>query len=167
MIEPRFSLHIFYPFKLLINIIKSRFYFGRRVNILGNFRVSGCRSLLYLGRNVTINEGVSFTVRNSISIGDNVILSEYVSLYDCGLDANMIIASIHPEYVSRPIVLGNNVWVGAHSIILPGVTIGSNSVIGAGSVVTRDIPSRSVACGNPAKVLYKSDVNPINRPTPP
>ena len=56
------------------------------------------------------------------------------------------------EY-ARPIVVGNDVWIGGGAILLPGVTVGSNVVIGAGSVVTRDIPSGVVACGNPCRVV--------------
>lgn len=55
--------------------------------------------------------------------------------------------------VSRPIVLGNNVWIGAGAIVLPGVTVGDNSIIGAGAVVTRDVPANAVAVGNPARVV--------------
>ena len=59
-------------------------------------------------------------------------------------------------YVSgKPIVLENNVWIGGSCTILPGVTIGENAVIGAGAVVTKDIPANTVAAGNPAKVLRK------------
>lgn len=54
-----------------------------------------------------------------------------------------------------PIMIGRNVFVGAHSIILKGVTIGDGSVVGAGSVVTKDVPSGSLACGNPATVLKR------------
>ena len=66
---------------------------------------------------------------------------------------------IHPGLRSRqaqynmPVHIGNNVWIGANSVILPGVTIGDNSVIGAGSVVTKDIPANVVAVGNPCKVM--------------
>jgi galactoside O-acetyltransferase len=52
-----------------------------------------------------------------------------------------------------PVTIGDNVWIGANSVVLPGITIGENSVIGAGSVVTKDIPANVVAVGNPCKVL--------------
>jgi maltose O-acetyltransferase len=54
---------------------------------------------------------------------------------------------------AKPIVIGNNVWLGGGAIVLAGVTIGENSVIGAGAVVTRDIPPNVVAAGNPARVI--------------
>ena len=56
------------------------------------------------------------------------------------------------EY-AKPIEVGNNVWIGGNVVVLPGVTIGDNVVIGAGSIVTKDIPSNSVAVGNPCKVI--------------
>ena len=56
------------------------------------------------------------------------------------------------EY-ARPIKVGNNVWIGGNVVVLPGVTIGDNVVIGAGSIVNKDIPSKSVAVGNPCKVI--------------
>ena len=56
-------------------------------------------------------------------------------------------------HYSLPIRIGNNVWIGAHSVVLPGVTIGDNVVIGAGSIVTRDIPANTVAVGNPFRVM--------------
>lgn len=56
---------------------------------------------------------------------------------------------------SKPIVIGNNVWLGGGAVVLPGVTIGDNSVIGAGSVVTKDIPANVVAVGNPGRVVRK------------
>ena len=56
-------------------------------------------------------------------------------------------------HYSLPIHIGNKVWIGANSVVLPGVTIGENSVIGAGSIVTRDIPANVIAAGNPCRVI--------------
>lgn len=58
---------------------------------------------------------------------------------------------------ARPIIVGNNVWIGANVTVVPGVTIGDNCVIGAGSVVTKDIPDNTVAVGNPCKVIKSID----------
>ena len=72
---------------------------------------------------------------------------------------------IEPELRKRvgqfnmPVTIGNNVWIGAGSVILPGVTIGENTVIGAGSVVTKDIPANVVAVGNPCRVMREIGVH--------
>ncbi len=88
-----------------------------------------------------------------ITIGDNVTLAPRVHIL--AHDASTKLAT---GYTRIGLVnIGNNVFVGAESIILPGVTIGNNVVIGAGSVVTRDIPDNSVVAGNPAKVLGNYD----------
>ena len=87
-----------------------------------------------------------------VHIGNNVMVAPNVTLSVTG-------HPVDPEYrrggtqFSLPIVIGDDVWIGANSVILPGVTIGDNSVIGAGSVVTQDIPANSVAYGVPCRVI--------------
>jgi len=99
------------------------------------------------------NPGIYIQANNKIIIGSNV-----------GFGAGTkIISSIHSHdnhsnhETSQPIIIGNNVFVGANSIILPSVKIGNNVVIGAGSVVVKDIPSNSIAVGNPCKVIKQKD----------
>ena len=87
-----------------------------------------------------------------VTIGDNVMFGPNVGLYTVNHPLNAVRRNTGLEY-AKPVTIGNNVWVGGHSVILPGVTIGENSVIGAGSVVTKDIPANVVAVGNPCKVL--------------
>ncbi len=77
---------------------------------------------------------------------------------------NMIITATHDpkdyqRIIAEPVMIGKNVWITSRCIILPGVTIGDNCVIGAGSVVTKDIPANSLAAGNPAKVIKKIKEN--------
>ena len=87
-----------------------------------------------------------------IYIGDYVMIGPNVTIATAG-------HPIDPDLRQRvaqfniPVRIGNNVWIGANSVILPGVTIGDNSVIGAGSIVTKDIPANVVAVGNPCRVL--------------
>jgi acetyltransferase-like isoleucine patch superfamily enzyme len=88
---------------------------------------------------------------NGIVLGVNVVIGPNVSI----VSANHDPADYDRHVAARPIRIGDNVWIGAHSVILPGVEIGSNVIIGAGSVVNEDIPSDSVAVGNPCRVVSK------------
>ena len=90
-----------------------------------------------------------------IEIGDNVLIAPNVGIYTAGhaLDPALRVQA-HAEY-AIPVKIGNNVWIGADVTICPGVTIGDNSVIGAGAVVTKSIPGNSLAYGNPAHVARK------------
>jgi acetyltransferase-like isoleucine patch superfamily enzyme len=103
-----------------------------------------------LGKGVFINSGCRFQDQGGISIGD-----------DCLIGHNAVIATlqhdIHPsrrgDLIPSPVVIGRNVWLGANVTVLPGVTIGDDAVIGAGSIVTKDIPARTIAVGSPARVV--------------
>ncbi|WP_436937677.1 sugar O-acetyltransferase [Staphylococcus xylosus] len=105
-----------------------------------------------LGQRVFINHDCYFMDCNKIVIGDNVFIGPNCGLY----------TAIHPlDYQSRnegiekalPINIGNNVWIGANVVVLPGVTIGEGAVIRAGSVVAKDIPANALALGTPAKTV--------------
>ena len=89
-----------------------------------------------------------------IEIGDNVTLATGVKLL--AHDASTSLIDKVGTKIGR-ITIGNNVFIGAYSIVLPGVTIGDNVVVGAGSVVTKDIPSNSVVAGNPAAFICSFD----------
>ncbi len=111
-------------------------------------------SRIRLGDNVTVNRGCRFFASHAIKgaeirIGNEVAIAPEVCFFAAGHDYERLDL---PD-IAKPIVVGDNVWIGARSIILPGVTIGEGAVIGAGSVVSRDIPAWTVAVGNPAKVL--------------
>lgn len=107
---------------------------------------------VYANFNLTMVDDCDIFVGNNVLFGPNVTVSAGTH-------------PIHPELRSKqaqyniPIHIGNNVWIGANSVILPGVNIGDNSVIGAGSVVTGDIPSNVVAVGNPCRVLREINEN--------
>ncbi len=91
---------------------------------------------------------------NKVNIGNNVFFAPRVGLYTAGHPIDKDVRNTQLEY-GKPIKIGDDVWIGANSIVLPGVTIGNNVVIGAGSVVNKDIPDNVVACGNPCKVIRK------------
>lgn len=104
------------------------------------------------GDNFYANTGCVMLDVAKITIGNNVMFGPSVSVYTAG-------HPIHPDSRNSmyeygiPVTIGNNVWVGGSCVILPGVKIGDNAVIGAGSVVTRDIPANAVAAGNPCRAI--------------
>lgn len=83
----------------------------------------------------------------TISIGDNVLIGPNTSLYTVNHSLNPL-ERLKGLCVNQPIAIGNNVWIGGDVVIMSGVSIGNNSVIGAGSVITRSIPSNVLAAGN-------------------
>lgn len=111
---------------------------------------------LIVGKNFTRMSGVILDPSHCwhISIGDNVVLAPRVHIL--AHDASTKVFLNYTRVADTRI--GNNVFVGAGSIILPGVTIGNNVVIGAGSIVSTDIPDNTVAVGNPARVVKSLDV---------
>ena len=105
-----------------------------------------------LGRNVFINYHCVFLDCARIDVGDDVQIGPAVQLYTAQHSIDPAGRRTGLESAS-PIHIGKNVWIGGGAIILPGVTIGDNSVIGAGSVVIRDVPPAKVVVGNPARVI--------------
>lgn len=109
-----------------------------------------------LGKNVYANFNLTLVDDTYIHIGDSVMIGPNVTLATAGhpIDPEL---RLKVAQFNMPIQIGNNVWIGAHAVVLPGVTIGENSVIGAGSIVTKDIPANVVAVGNPCRVLRSID----------
>ncbi|HCA09077.1 acyltransferase [Chryseobacterium sp.] len=99
------------------------------------------------------NPNIYIQANNGIIIGHNVGFGAGTSIISANHNHND--HSLHDE--CGPIVIGNNVFVGTNSVILPGVQIGDNVVIGAGSIVAKDIPSNSIAVGNPCKVIKQKE----------
>ena len=105
-----------------------------------------------VGENFFANHGCVFLDGGKITFGDNVFIAPLCGFYTAGHPVDAERRNIHLEY-SHPIKVGDNVWIGGGTQVMPGVTIGSNVVIGAGSVVTKDIPDNVVAVGNPCHVV--------------
>ncbi len=107
---------------------------------------------LHIGNGTFINRNTTLVAEERLEIGRNCMISWNVSILDSDMH------KIGSRKMTAPVVLGDRVWVGCGSIILKGVHIGEKSIIAAGSVVTKDIPSCSIAAGNPARVI--GEVNP-------
>lgn len=162
--------------KLLYNSIAKKMPLSDSRMNFGSKRLRAfCGKLIleHCGSNVNIEKGAQFS--SAVSLGDNsgigvnALISSYVTI---GNDVMMgpecmIFTSNHgmdrldiPMWKQKhadpkPVVIGNDVWIGARVIILPGVHIGDGSVIGAGSVVTKDVEAYSIVAGNPAKLIRK------------
>ena len=105
-----------------------------------------------IGRNFYANVNLVILDGAKVTIGDNVFIAPNVGIYTAGHPIDKVQRNQGLEY-AYPISIGNNVWIGAGVSIMPGVTIGDDTVIGAGSVVTKSIPSKVVAVGNPCRVI--------------
>ncbi|CAI3293272.1 acyltransferase [Enterococcus cecorum] len=104
-----------------------------------------------IGRNTSLNTNNIVTCREKIIIGDDVQLAPNVQIYDHDHDYRAQGGVKAMKYVSTPIIIGNNVWIGANTIILRGTNIGDNVVVGAGSVVKGSIPSNTLFIQNKGK----------------
>lgn len=126
---------------------------GKNVWIEPDFRCEFGKNII-LGDDVYINFGCVMLDCGLITIGNNVLIGPNVGLFSGNhtIDAEERAAG---GLIPKPITIGNKVWLCGNVSIVPGVTIGDDTVIGAGSVVTRDIPAGVVAAGNPCKVVRK------------
>ena len=104
------------------------------------------------GDNFYMNVGCVILDGARVTFGDNVFVAPHCGFYTAGHPLDHERRNAGLEY-ALPITIGNNVWIGAQVCVLPGVTIGDDSVIGAGSVVTKDIPAGVLAAGNPCRVI--------------
>lgn len=137
---------------------KYRVFCGRLIlNVHGiNFNIEkGARfaSSVQIGDNSSI--GKKAILAGKVIIGDNVMMAPECMIYtkNHSIERTDIPMNLQGETLEKPVVIGNDVWIGARVIILPGVNIGEGSVLGAGCVVTRDVPPYTVVGGVPAKVI--------------
>ena len=108
---------------------------------------------LSAGRNLYLGVGSVVVARESITIGENVLIAEQVTIRDQDHAMTPTEGQGRVGFTSSPVVIGDNVWLGAKVTVIQGVTIGSNVVVGANSVVTHDLPDNCVAVGAPARVV--------------
>lgn len=109
---------------------------------------------VHLGKKVYANFNLTLVDDCEIYVGDNVMFGPNVTVATANHPIAPELRDLTYQY-NIPVHIGNHVWIGAGAVILPGVKIGDNSVIGAGSIVTKDIPENSVAVGNPCRVIRK------------
>jgi maltose O-acetyltransferase len=151
----------------------------RCLNEVDNARIRNIkRRLKFCGEEVIIYPSCQIIVPEEMEIGDNSSIAPFTTIYatfgviigrNCLISSNCGISSYnhiqnstdrggnsHEDYkFSKPVKIGNNVWVGMNVCILPGVEIGDNAIVGAGSVVTKNIPPDEIWIGNPARFVKK------------
>ena len=114
-----------------------------------------CGRNIHIEKNVFINSGCKFQDQGGVYIGENSLIGHNVILATLNHEMDPYHrADLHP----KPIHIGKRVWIGSGSIILPGITIGDNSIVGAGSIVTKDVPPNVIVAGNPAKFIKNIDI---------
>lgn len=134
------------------NVIKKLFgKTGKNVLVESNFYCDYGYNI-FVGENFYMNHNCVILDGASVEFGDNVFIGPNCGFYTAGHPIEIELRNVGLEY-AKPIKVGNNVWFGGNCIVLPGVTIGDNVTIGAGSVVTKDVPSNCVAHGNPCRVV--------------
>ncbi len=127
-------------------------------------------ALHYCGNNVKIYHPVIFYGPEALDIGDDTSVASYVHIWcggrviigaRCMIGSHVAISSLTHDYnqvqmwktiVAKPVTIGDDVWIGSHAMIMPGVTVGHGAVIGAGSLVSTDIPENAIVYGIPAHV---------------
>lgn len=156
-------------FNIAKNLPNSDEHFGRFAQKLRSYSAKGF--LIRVGKNVNIEKGAQITslmsignnsgvginarMHGQISIGNNVMMGPECIIYTINHAFMQLDKPMCQQGFSKmkPVTIGNDVWIGGRVIILPGVNISDGAIIGAGSVVTKDIPKYAIVGGNPAKIL--------------
>lgn len=139
-------------------VIGSRNVFRvRHASTLGNgeilLQARGLEAQISIGNRNSFNNNVSIIAAQKITLGDDCLIGDQVLIYDSDFhDINPSLRKISSG-PSHPVCIGNNVWLGSRVMVLKGVTIGDNSVVGAMSLVDKSIPANCVAAGNPVEVV--------------
>ena len=145
--------------------------FGQRLSVGRNCRIEAYSldgtkdKRLVFGNDVQLNDSVHIVAMGRVQVGNNVLVASHVFISDnshgCykGLvdDSNPDIPPMERDYYIKPIEIGENVWIGEGAVILLGVTIGRGSIIGAHSLVNKDVPPYCIVVGNPARVVKRYD----------
>ena len=137
-----------------VSILKykgGRLYAGRGVRLAGRcYLAVGSEGLLELGPRVVVGSDTRIMAATQVRVGAHCMISWNCSIFD-SIGHRMWLQGQDEAGIEAPITIGDDVWIGPYSIIMKGVTIGNNCIIGAGSVVRRDVPPNTLAYGNPAR----------------
>ena len=140
-----------------IKLIKLKLFgakIGKNIKVYGRFTVLNPSNLI-IGDNSTINENVHINCRDKVIIGKYVRISSNVQIH-----TGKLIMNVFPRrHTKAPIIIEDNVWIASGTVISAGVKIGKNSVIGANSVVIKDVESNCFYAGNPAKKIKEIKIN--------
>lgn len=146
------AVEVFFPVRMEI---------GSGCKVLSNVRIKCAQEgfhekpvVLRIGNNVNIGNGTVISAGHDVSIGSDTLIAAYCFIIDANhvfADSDILIRKQGGDFA--PVRIGSNVWIAAHCVILPGVTIGDGAVIGANSTVTKDVPPMAIAVGSPAKVI--------------
>lgn len=163
---------IFHPRSRIIRLpfdIRNKHYINLGINLTTGV---GCRFeaypvgnnvTLHFGNNVQVNDYVHITAMEQVSIGNNVLLASKIYISDCSHgsyngdlnDSNPNSLPIERKLKAKPVIIEDNVWLGEFVSVLPGVTIGRGTIVGANSVVTKSLPAFVIAVGSPAVPIKK------------
>lgn len=142
-------------------LIGQQVYLSGKINIGLARKSPDIMPTLRIGDRTFVGHDCSFNLRQGITIGQECLLAGGIFIQDN--DGHPVDAVARragepaPESAVAPVVIADGVWIGRRSLILKGVTIGENAIVGAGSVVTKDVPANAVVAGNPARVLRTLD----------
>lgn len=151
-----------------------RVYLGDDVNLSGGFKILAGRIFsdpeFRVGNRTFIGSGCFFMVAKSITIGDDVLIAAHCHISDFSAhpldpDGRAAGEQVDPQDV-RPVRIGNKAWIGRGATVLPGVTIGEGAIVGAATVVTKDVPAGHICVGNPGRILARTvyDKRPAHAP---
>lgn len=122
--------------------------------IIVDNRFSENKSKISIGKGTYVGEFNNFRVGGAdLLIGENCVISQHITIITSNHDIKKDVLINKQPWEMKPVIIGDDVWIGANSIILPGISVGNGAVIGAGSVVTKDVPEDAIVVGNPAKII--------------
>lgn len=154
--------------KIIFKIIDKIFRWYYKQQVLNQEK-----ELKHCGNNIKLTTNVLVITPSNLSIGDNTLIADYTTIFathgvsigkNCLISSGCGISSINHAFTSpertqsgyekcAPVTIGDNVWMGMNVVVLPGISIGNNSIIGAGSVVTKNVPNNEIWVGNPARFV--------------